>query len=87
MNIGIVIVVIFICSCSSRVYVTLLRGTLHANGAHQNNNDNNTTAIFTRLNKATHTHKKKEHGRTAQEKIRTDVLKQMCFNMDENAII
>jgi hypothetical protein len=50
--------------------------------AYKNNDDNNTTPIFIGLNKATQKHgrRKKE---VAQEKIESDVLKQMCFNVKE----
>jgi hypothetical protein len=59
------------------IWLEQLSGNIHTNGAHKNNNDNNTTPIFIRLNKTTQKlHKKK----AAQVKIKSDVLKQMYFN-------
>jgi hypothetical protein len=53
---------------------------MQTNGAHKNNNDNITTPIFTRLNKTT-------QKTDAQEQVKSEVLKQMYFNVnDENAI-
>jgi hypothetical protein len=52
---------------------------MHTNGAHKNND--NTTPIFIGLNNTA------QKARTAQEKFKIDVLKQMYFNVNnENAV-
>jgi hypothetical protein len=58
----------------------------HTNGAHKNNNDNNTTPIFIGLNKTTQkTRTPQEEG--MQIKIRSDVLKHMYFNVKEGNVV
>jgi hypothetical protein len=50
---------------------------LRIKGAHKNNSHNN-TPIFIRLNKTTQKHGRRK--KVAQDKTKSDVLKQMYFN-------
>jgi hypothetical protein len=55
-------------------------------GAHGNNNDN-TTPMFMGLNKTTQKHERRKR-KTARERIKSYVLKQMYFSVnDKNATI
>jgi hypothetical protein len=63
-----------------------LLGNIYTNGAHKNNNDNNTTPIFRGLHKTTQKNRRRNR-KVAQEKIKSDVLRQMYLNVNnENAI-
>jgi hypothetical protein len=57
-----------------------LHWNIHTNGAHKNNN-NNITPIFMGLNKTT------QKTQTQEEKLKSGVLKQMYFNVNDGDAI
>jgi hypothetical protein len=58
-----------------------LRGIVHTNGAHKNNNNNNTMPVFIGPNKITQKHRRRK-ANLAQEKIKTHVSSK-CISMSE----